>query len=76
MTNNSNESTGRFNVVTASAGSGKTFRLVFEYLRFALVDPAENYKKILAITFTNKATKEMKSRILDAARAFSQADAR
>lgn len=73
MTKNPDNSDGRFQVVTASAGSGKTFRLAFEYLRFALADPAENYKKILAITFTNKATKEMKSRILEAAQSFSRA---
>jgi ATP-dependent helicase/nuclease subunit A len=50
-------------VYRASAGSGKTFRLVEEYLRLLIANPS-NYKHILAVTFTNKATNEMKSRIL------------
>lgn len=52
------------NVYKASAGSGKTFQLVVEYLKLILDNPF-NYKHILAVTFTNKATNEMKSRILD-----------
>jgi len=51
-------------VYKASAGSGKTFRLVVEYLKLILGNPF-NYKHILAVTFTNKATNEMKSRILE-----------
>ncbi len=51
-------------VYKASAGSGKTFQLVVEYLKLLLRNPA-NYKHILAVTFTNKATNEMKSRILE-----------
>lgn len=51
-------------VYKASAGSGKTFRLVVEYLKLILDNP-HNYKHILAVTFTNKATNEMKSRILE-----------
>lgn len=50
-------------VYKASAGSGKTFQLVIEYLKIILENPY-NYKHILAVTFTNKATNEMKSRIL------------
>ena len=50
-------------VYKASAGSGKTFRLVVEYLKLILDNPF-NYRHILAVTFTNKATNEMKSRIL------------
>ena len=50
-------------VYKASAGSGKTFQLVVEYLRLLIQQP-NNYKHILAVTFTNKATNEMKSRIL------------
>ncbi len=50
-------------VYKASAGSGKTFRLVVEYLKLIL-DNSFNYRHILAVTFTNKATNEMKSRIL------------
>lgn len=50
-------------VYRASAGSGKTFRLTAEYLKLILRDP-RNYTHILAVTFTNKATNEMKQRIL------------
>ncbi|NVO02672.1 MAG: UvrD-helicase domain-containing protein [Bacteroidetes bacterium] len=52
-----------FNVLKASAGSGKTFRLVNEYLKILLIDPSK-FRNILAITFTNKAANEMKERIL------------
>lgn len=58
-----------FVVYKSSAGSGKTFTLVKEYLKIALNDPAEPsqlYKKILAVTFTNKAAAEMKERIISA----------
>lgn len=51
-------------VYKASAGSGKTFQLVVEYLKLLLKNPY-NYKHILAVTFTNKATNEMKTRILE-----------
>ena len=51
-------------VYKASAGSGKTFQLVVEYLKLLLENPS-NYKHILAVTFTNKATNEMKTRILE-----------
>jgi ATP-dependent exoDNAse (exonuclease V) beta subunit len=51
-------------VYRASAGSGKTYRLTVEYLKQILKNP-ESYKNILAVTFTNKATAEMKGRILD-----------
>ena len=51
-------------VYKASAGSGKTFQLVAEYLKLLLVNPY-SYKQILAVTFTNKATTEMKSRIME-----------
>lgn len=52
-------------IYKSSAGSGKTFTLVREYLRIVLAEPAE-YPHILAITFTNKAAGEMKERILSA----------
>lgn len=52
-----------FTVYKSSAGSGKTFTLTREYLKLALKNP-EQYKKILAVTFTNKATQEMKERII------------
>lgn len=51
-------------VYKASAGSGKTFQLVAEYLKLLLKNPM-SYRNILAVTFTNKATQEMKSRILE-----------
>lgn len=50
-------------IYKASAGSGKTFRLSLEYLKLLFLSPL-NYKRILAVTFTNKATAEMKNRIL------------
>ena len=52
-------------VYKASAGSGKTWRLTVEYLKFLLQRP-DAYRHILAVTFTNKATSEMKERILNA----------
>lgn len=53
----------RFKVIKASAGSGKTFTLTAEYLKLLFKNP-NKYKHILAVTFTNKATAEMKTRIL------------
>lgn len=50
-------------VYKASAGSGKTFTLAVEYIRLLIIDPF-NYSHILAVTFTNKATGEMKDRIV------------
>ena len=50
-------------IYKASAGSGKTFQLVAEYLKLLLKNPF-SYRHILAVTFTNKATNEMKSRVL------------
>ena len=50
-------------VYKSSAGSGKTFTLVKEYIKLLILNP-NDYRHILAITFTNKATEEMKSRIL------------
>lgn len=65
------------NIYKASAGSGKTFRLTFEYIKMLLgyydVDSKEYkfhlhynnmHRRILAVTFTNKATQEMKDRIV------------
>ncbi|MXN91327.1 AAA family ATPase [Flavobacterium sp. Sd200] len=54
-----------FSIYNASAGSGKTFTLVKEYLRILLQSPTDDaYRRILAITFTNKAVEEMKNRIV------------
>lgn len=50
-------------IYKASAGSGKTFTLATEYIKL-LVENPQSYKSILAVTFTNKATEEMKLRIL------------
>lgn len=58
----------------ASAGSGKTFTLVSEYLKSALQSPS-HFKNILAITFTNKATAEMKDRIISYLHKLSNGDA-
>lgn len=60
-----------FVVYKSSAGSGKTYTLVKEYLRLALFDEKKlnfSYKRILAVTFTNKAAAEMKERVLKALR--------
>ncbi|TSA34377.1 MAG: hypothetical protein D4R64_12175 [Porphyromonadaceae bacterium] len=53
----------KFLVYRASAGSGKTFMLVRKYLQQVFESPGD-YRKILAVTFTNKAADEMKGRIL------------
>mgnify|MGYP001255345000 FL=1 len=50
-------------VYKASAGSGKTFTLAVEYIKLLIRNPRA-YRQILAVTFTNKATAEMKERIL------------
>ena len=64
------------NVIKASAGSGKTYQLTYEYIklllgvkrkgRYTLADESlrERHRHILAVTFTNKATGEMKERIV------------
>ncbi|MFM7728233.1 MAG: UvrD-helicase domain-containing protein, partial [Flavobacteriales bacterium] len=55
----------RLHIYRSSAGSGKTFTLVKEYLRIVLARP-EEYRHVLAITFTNKAAEEMKNRVIEA----------
>ncbi|MEM9339472.1 MAG: UvrD-helicase domain-containing protein [Bacteroidota bacterium] len=50
-------------IYKSSAGSGKTYTLSREYLKLALRAP-DYYKKILAVTFTNRAAEEMKERVL------------
>ena len=61
-----------FLVFNASAGSGKTFALVKNYLTIILKASRDDaYKNILAITFTNKAVQEMKKRVLEQLAAFS-----
>ncbi|MBC7448487.1 MAG: UvrD-helicase domain-containing protein [Hymenobacteraceae bacterium] len=52
-------------VYSASAGSGKTYTLTREYLRLALATPAaDGFRAVLALTFTNDAAGEMKTRIV------------
>lgn len=53
------------NIVRASAGSGKTHRLTREYIDLLLAGDEQSYKHILAVTFTNKATDEMKQRVIE-----------
>ncbi|WP_299533347.1 exodeoxyribonuclease V subunit beta [Ulvibacterium sp.] len=60
-----------FKIYNASAGSGKTYTLTREYLKIAL-SPSKSFKRILAITFTNKAVSEMKNRILESLLNFSR----
>ena len=61
-----------FVTYNSSAGSGKTYTLVKEYLKIALeTKNANQYKHILAVTFTNKAAAEMKARVIEALKALS-----
>ncbi len=55
-------------ILNASAGSGKTYRLVQEYIQLLIGDHASptEFKHLLAMTFTNKAALEMKERIIQA----------
>src|SRR5690554_6093991 len=63
-----NETIKPLTIYSASAGSGKTFSLVQNYLKLTLGDnmPLKNFGKILAMTFTNKAAWEMKERVIQA----------
>ncbi len=66
-----------FTIYKSSAGSGKTFTLVKEYLALALSDESQSpraYRHILAITFTNKAAAEMKERVVKALKELSLDD--
>lgn len=60
-------------ILSASAGSGKTYQLAYKYIRDVIARP-ELYRAILAVTFTNKATEEMKSRILKDIHALASGD--
>ena len=63
----------QFKIYNASAGSGKTYSLTKEYLKLLLTDGSPSkFRQILAITFTNKAVDEMKSRILDSLYTFGK----
>ncbi len=64
-----------FQVYNASAGSGKTYTLVKEYLKVLLNSKdLFRFQKVLAITFTNKAAAEMKARVLSNLQAFSEGE--
>jgi ATP-dependent helicase/nuclease subunit A len=63
----------KFLLFRSSAGSGKTYNLAREYLALALKYP-DNYKRILAVTFTNKSTNEMKTRIVKQLSAIAEGD--
>lgn len=61
-----------FKIYNASAGSGKTFTLVKNYLKLLIAsETIFKFKQVLAITFTNKAVAEMKTRIIEALKEFS-----
>ena len=61
-------STSNFTIYRSSAGSGKTYTLALSYVALSLIGDSfghkDYYRKILAITFTNKAAGEMKERVL------------
>ncbi len=62
---------GQVNVVSASAGSGKTYNMAYSYI-LTLIDQPTRYRNLLAVTFTNKATDELKQRILQHLNGLSQ----
>ena len=55
----------RFLLFKASAGSGKTYNLALQYIAALLAGGEGEFRHTLAVTFTNKATSEMKERILN-----------
>jgi len=62
-----------FQIYSASAGSGKTFTLVKEYLKILLQNNNPfKFQEILAVTFTNKAAGEMKERVIENLKMFSE----
>lgn len=63
---------GKVKILKASAGSGKTYRLAYEYIKGVVVDPLL-YRGTLAVTFTNKATEQMKRRIIGSLHALASA---
>jgi len=60
---NSESDKNAFIIYRSSAGSGKTYSLALEFISLCIADPGL-FSKILAVTFTNKATREMKERII------------
>lgn len=75
MNNKQSGQSGQLTVYKASAGSGKTFTLSAEYIAHLLCGEPTAYRHILAVTFTNKATAEMKERILSQLWEMAHADA-
>lgn len=62
-----------YRIYNASAGSGKTFTITADYLTKILsANDKQSFRRVLAMTFTNKAVAEMKTRILDSLVEFSQ----
>ncbi|WP_297830806.1 exodeoxyribonuclease V subunit beta [uncultured Rikenella sp.] len=61
---------GQVKILKASAGSGKTYRLAYEYIKGVVRDPSL-YRSTLAVTFTNKATEQMKRRIVESLHALA-----
>ena len=71
------KSSASFLIYNASAGSGKTYSLVKAFLKTLFLNPRPDYYKyLLAITFTNKAVGEMKERIIEYLKRFSEADSK
>ena len=64
---------GQARILTASAGAGKTYQLAYKYVSDVIERPWF-YRHILAVTFTNKATEEMKSRILSEINALARGE--
>jgi len=62
-----------FSIVKASAGSGKTYQLASLYIELGLRNPPQ-FNRILGVTFTNKATAEMKERIIKLLRSLNRGD--
>ena len=65
----------KFKIYASSAGSGKTYTLAKEYIKLALKTTSPWYfNHILAVTFTKKASEEMKERIMKYLRQFASTD--
>lgn len=58
-------SMSKVTIYKASAGSGKTFTLAVQYIKLLIATDPQQFRNTLAVTFTNKATAEMKDRILE-----------
>ena len=57
--------TQKFQIINASAGSGKTFSLATIVIIRILTSEEDSYKRVLALTFTNNSANDMKKRILN-----------